>query len=190
MWPFSKIRRLKEQRDEKMEEAIEQRERAAMAEDLSKAQQKLRFNTDWFDDVRYATRHGSIGTGDWVRSDSYTRVDRGLLGFKKTRRGSIVLLYIPHNARVHVGMDGKCRAEKALVIGSTEDIPLMSKKKAVRELLGEDEALPCNSRHDRRFTYEYGEVAEPEQGFSDGEYAGTCAGGIHFFTSYKKARRW
>lgn len=75
---------------------------------------------------------------------------------------------------------GKCRAERARVVKFTEVFRYNDDRKPTN-------IKTAYSSHDRKFKYKIGETVKPDH---FGEARKQCAGGIHFFRTFKEAQDW
>ena len=92
--------------------------------------------------------------------------------YKKCLNGVIVVAEIPKDAQIRGSKDGKCRADKAKIIG------------IIGDFYGEKVGI---STYDKKTQYWVGDVIEVENfDYSDKE----CSTGFHFFCDLKLAKEY
>ena len=92
-----------------------------------------------------------------------------LIGWKKCRRGVLVKLRIPAEAKRSHAFGRKCRAEYVEVL----------------EVIGAETGI---SQHDSDYTYTAGETVKCDEWCED--WQKECAGGIHFWITREEAENW
>lgn len=101
------------------------------------------------------------------------------IGWKKCKahgndkRGLIVKLHIPEDAKRSSSTGRKCRCEKAVVL-------------EIQEIDGTKADCCAYSTYDQSFEYKVGETVSPKEAFNEDRWA-ECASGIHFFLNRREA---
>ncbi len=118
--------------------------------------------------LSYADLRGAVGA-DLAIARTRILPEGSIVGWKKCRKGVIVKLLIPMEARRSHAFGRKCRAEFADVL----------------EIFDAEKAF---SKHDEMTVYEVGKRVHPDK--FDDDWMNECAGGIHFFITREEAEAY